>query len=310
MESSAPFAEQPFAPIFGQKPRTLVGRDQALGDFLAGLAQAPGSWQRVFLVSGQRGMGKTSFLQECAGWAEGSGFTTLFASPDEDISADLAAISAQRKVLVCVDNVRSATGGIRRTAAAYLALAAAERDVALMVAGPTQALRAALNDSVLARLKRSTRIALEALPSGRVQAHLAATLQKAGVSLGAEEARRAAAATAGHPFLLQLVGWYLCAGLSLDQATAASQADFQDQLIQPVLATLSAGDLAFLHAMAAGEGPCSMAQLRERTGKADNYLQPYRARLIKAGVVVSPRRGQLAFALPCLQSYLLEHPCP
>ena len=114
---------------------------------------------------------------------------------------------------------------------------------------------------------------------------------------------RAAAATCGHPYLLQLVGAHLLQqNTTVDQAISYAQQDFASDVIEPMLATLSPRDMDVLAAMAALGTPVRIADLRQRLGVTDNYLQPYRARLIRAGVVVSPRRGQLDFALPYLQN--------
>jgi hypothetical protein len=41
-------------------------------------------------------------------------------------------------------------------------------------------------------------------------------------------------------------------------------------------------------------------------GKNGPAIQPYRKRLIEAGVIEAPRRGELVFAVPYLAEYLLE----
>jgi hypothetical protein len=41
-------------------------------------------------------------------------------------------------------------------------------------------------------------------------------------------------------------------------------------------------------------------------GKKGPALQPYRKRLLEAGVIEAPRRGELVFAVPYLAEYLLN----
>lgn len=38
-----------------------------------------------------------------------------------------------------------------------------------------------------------------------------------------------------------------------------------------------------------------------------NELNPYRQRLIRKGIVISPSRGYLRFALPFFEQYVLEN---
>ena len=47
-----------------------------------------------------------------------------------------------------------------------------------------------------------------------------------------------------------------------------------------------------------------MADVAERMGVTSDYAQKYRRRLIDAGVIESPRRGYVAFAVPYLADYL------
>lgn len=68
-----------FSPAFGNKPRTLVGRDMDMKCLKEGLDAFPGSKERARLVIGQRGLGKTVLLLELADYARSHGF--LVASP-------------------------------------------------------------------------------------------------------------------------------------------------------------------------------------------------------------------------------------
>lgn len=48
------------------------------------------------------------------------------------------------------------------------------------------------------------------------------------------------------------------------------------------------------------------AKLQSTLGKKGPAIQPYRKRLLDAGVIESPRRGELVFAVPYLAEYLLQ----
>lgn len=292
-----------FFPAFGHKPAQLVGREQEISDFLRGLASKPGDWRRITLVSGFKGMGKTALLLELADWAAAQGYEALWVPADEDWSAALAQRCASgSKVIVICDGVHAPTSALRSLVAAYRGLSARGCDIALVLSAEPKALEGILSDSVLSFLQRSHRMRLKALPLGKVEAALTRGLAKSGRVLENEELSHAAATTQGHPYLLQLTGAHLQdQSYSVQQACAYAQHDFVDDVLAPMLGELSARDLDVLKAIGACGGSASIAQLRAALGVSDGYLQPYRARLLKSGVVTSPRRGQLAFALPCLE---------
>ena len=68
-----------FSPAFGNKPRTLVGRDVAMKTLSEGLTSLPGSRERARLIIGQRGLGKTVLLLELADYARKNDY--IVASP-------------------------------------------------------------------------------------------------------------------------------------------------------------------------------------------------------------------------------------
>lgn len=47
-----------------------------------------------------------------------------------------------------------------------------------------------------------------------------------------------------------------------------------------------------------------MADVAGRMGVTSDYAQQYRKRLIGAGVIEAPRRGEVSFAVPYLSDYL------
>ena len=53
-------------------------------------------------------------------------------------------------------------------------------------------------------------------------------------------------------------------------------------------------------------GTVTTAKLQAELGKDGPAFQPYRKRLLEAGVIEAPRRGEIVFAVPYLADYLLE----
>lgn len=77
-----------------------------------------------------------------------------------------------------------------------------------------------------------------------------------------------------------------------------------DAFDQTTLRALSEKDVEFLTAMSRDDGPSRVTDVADRMGVSVDYAQKYRCRLIDAGVVESPSRGRLAFAVPYLRDWL------
>lgn len=71
-----------------------------------------------------------------------------------------------------------------------------------------------------------------------------------------------------------------------------------------MLRPLSRADVAFLESMAQDDGPSRVSDIQQRLGVSQGSVQSYRKRLIDAGVVMAPRRGELSFVVPTLADYL------
>ena len=77
-------------------------------------------------------------------------------------------------------------------------------------------------------------------------------------------------------------------------------------MFKPILIPLSDNDKIFLKAMASLGETVSTSKLQAALGKKGPAIQPYRKRLLETGVIESPRRGELVFAVPYLAEYLLQ----
>lgn len=90
----------------------------------------------------------------------------------------------------------------------------------------------------------------------------------------------------------------------LARALSASQTDFERDVCETTLSSLSGKDVEFLCAMAHDDGPSRMANVADRMDATVDYAQKYRRRLIDAGVIESASRGYVRFAVPFLRDYL------
>lgn len=357
-----------FSPSFGNRPSYLVGRDEVIEDFLAGLKSAPGSRDRALLLLGQRGTGKTVLLWELVDRASELGF--VVASPtmvsetmldrivekvqeagaryagdapsrlsggsvgafgftvgleftrevQEGKTAQFRLTQLARRltraghgVLILVDELQANAPEVRELVSVYQEMVGEQLNVALVMAGLPGAVSATLNDRVLTFLNRATKISLSPLREGDVDAFFAYAFDRLEIRLGDEGRLRATRFTQGSPYMLQLVGHNIVLAAddsgaiseeALSRALKRSRRDFENDVCETTLRALSEKDVEFLTAMSRDDGPSRVTDVAERMDVSADYAQKYRRRLIDAGVVESPTRGRLAFAVPYLRDWL------
>lgn len=217
-------------------------------------------------------------------------------------------------ILVLIDEVQPSSDQMRQFAGAYQLLVGDDKNIAVVMAGLPGAISNVLYDDVLTFLNRATKEWLGALSIQQVGAYYVATLNELGILAPRELVRDAVHATQGFPYLLQLVGYYLVeysGGRAidhqvLDNALDAAREDLAHDVFEATLRPLSKGDIAFLCAMAPDGDLSTTAAVQKRLGGDKNRVQPYRARLIDAGVISAPRRGELEFSVPYLAQYLVR----
>jgi hypothetical protein len=141
-------------------------------------------------------------------------------------------------------------------------------------------------------LRRADRIDLHAASINEVERSFTETFAGAGMPLTANLAGDNAAATAGYPFLIQLVGYFLWQEAERDpdgldstavaRAGAAARRRNERVVIEAALSTTSGRDQDFLRAMTEDAGPSSTMDIGRRTGMRPNAVGNYRTRLLDA----------------------------
>lgn len=218
-------------------------------------------------------------------------------------------------VLVTIDEVhRTVLDDMREIAATYQHLVREDREVALVAAGLPSAVSDLLNDAVLTFLRRATQHKLTDVPLLDARAGLRDPIVATGRTIDDAALDRAATATGGYPFLIQLVGyhvWRRAHDGHIDVAAAeagigAALHAFEEMVLATAVADLSAVDRAYLAAMSVDDGPSSTAEIATRLGVSMNYANRYRARLVAAGLVQSAGYGLVDLTLPHLRPFLRE----
>ncbi len=217
--------------------------------------------------------------------------------------------------LILVDEVRT-SAAMREVATAYQELVGDRKNIAIAMAGLPHAVSGVLNDSVLTFLNRATKVELGLISTNLIRAYYERAFKLTGLMTTDDILDRAARSTRGFPYLMQLTGYYMIqytpqngivTDAIMDKAEHAAMGDMYDNVFKPILSPLSDNDKVFLKALARCGGTVTTAELQAELGKNGPAIQPYRKRLIEAGVIEAPRRGELVFAVPYLKDYLLNN---
>jgi hypothetical protein len=214
--------------------------------------------------------------------------------------------------LILIDEVRT-SAAMREVASAYQELVGDGKNVAIAMAGLPHAVSSVLNDSVLTFLNRACKVELGLISTNLIRAYYERSFRSIGIKISDEMLDRATLATRGFPYLMQLIGYYVIQytpeggnvdAAVMDKAEKAAMGDMEDNVFKPILSPLSDNDKIFLKALAQIGGTVTTAKLQAALGRRGPAIQPYRKRLLDAGVIEAPRRGELVFAVPYLADYL------
>jgi len=215
--------------------------------------------------------------------------------------------------LILIDEVRT-SAAMREVASAYQELVGDGKNIAIAMAGLPHAVSGVLNDQVLTFLNRASRVELGVISTNLIRAYYERAFKGMGITISDELLDRAALATRGFPYLMQLIGYYVIQYTTgetvddaiMDKAEKSAMGDMENNVFKPILNPLSDNDKIFLKAMAKQGETVSISKLQAALGKKGPAIQPYRKRLLEAGVIEAPRRGELVFAVPYLAEYLRQ----
>lgn len=218
-------------------------------------------------------------------------------------------------VLILVDELQANTPEIRQLVIAYQELVGEQQNIALVMAGLPGAVSATLNDKVLTFLNRAKKTELEALRTSEVDAFFQKSFEQLGIQISDQLRRKAAEASAGSPYLLQLIGHSVVMYATdegyvgekeLEPALTSAKHDFKNDVCKTTLAALSEKDIAFAQAISKDGQTSKMSTIAKRMGVTPDYAQKYRKRLIDAGIIEASGHGMVSFAVPYLADYLHE----
>jgi len=299
-----------FDPRFGKKPSRFVGRDDVLRDIEAAMSDGDAA-ERVLLITGIRGAGKTSILAEAREMVQ-----SYESAPSLRTAEGSAAIRHPEAFII--DDAGKDVSGLVEMLADYGKWMQKGDAPLLILAGQPQAIDELLKDNELAYLRRARRLSLGNVREDEVFALFRKALEDAGggnaftgrKDLVTKALRRAADATDGHPYIIQLIGYYLSKesknidDKAVDKAVFLAKIELYKNIHEPLVWGLSSKDRMFLWAMAQDEGASEFGEIARRMGVSAGYVSKYRERLINAGVIYRSAYGELAFTLPYMREYI------
>lgn len=188
--------------------------------------------------------------------------------------------------------------------------------VAFVFAGLPSVVDDLVNERVLTFLRRAVRHRLGNIPLPDVRNAYMMTVEDSGFAIDADVAMEAARASAGYPYMIQLVGYYMWQSAQrrrsqtieaqdVEQAADDAAMVFLDAVCAPAYLGLSAAQQTFLRAMARDwPEPSATAEIARRAGKSNAWAAAYRKSLIDANVIESAGRGLVSYAIPHFGEYM------
>lgn len=181
------------------------------------------------------------------------------------------------------------------------------------MAGLPHDVSALVSNEDVSFLRRAAQHHLRNVSEEEAELALRRTVEFGHRSIGPIQLARAAKATLGYPYLMQLVGYYLweagnpsatISSEDVDYGIMIAQREFQQRVLEATYRTLSEGDIRFLEAMVPDEGDSYLRDIAKRLGVTSNYASHYRRRLEAQGVVSTRRRGVVGIDLPLFKEYV------
>ena len=218
-------------------------------------------------------------------------------------------------LLITVDEVNPGLDEMVQLVSTYQHFVREGRRVALFMAGLPHDVSALLSDEDVSFLRRSARHTLGNVTREEAEVALRRTIEYGKRGIGKDELSKAAAATLGYPYLMQLVGYHIwdignseedISGADVRDGVLLAQADFENRVLSATYQSLSDGDIRFMEAMLPDEGASRLSDIAARMGVASNYASHYRRRLEEQGIVSSLRRGVVGVDLPLFKEYVAK----
>ncbi|MDO4442526.1 MAG: ATP-binding protein [Slackia sp.] len=193
-----------------------------------------------------------------------------------------------------------------------------QRGVALVFAGLPSLVDDLLENEVLTFLRRSQRQIVGDVPLPDARDAYVQAVRDAGKSIDVLVATAAARAAGGHPYLLQLVGYYMwrasdrrgssaIEACDVEDGAADAMMAFYDAVCAPLYYGLRSPQRLFVEAMAKDDPePSRMSDITQRARRTASWTSKYRASLIRERVIEPAGYGIVRLSVPYLGAYMRD----
>ena len=177
-----------------------------------------------------------------------------------------------------------------------------------------------INGKALTFLRRALPEDLVPINQVEVALSMGDSFVATGLTIEDDLLSRAAKATKGYAYLVQLVGYSIWQRANLHRTKSAivserdvtegialAEARFHDVVHEPAISGLGLNDIKYLLAMCEDKQQSKSAEIAKRMGKKTNEISSIRAKLLQREVIQAPQRGYVQFAVPDLDIYLREN---
>ena len=188
-----------------------------------------------------------------------------------------------------------------------------DNDAMIIMAGVPEAVGRLVNPppgSVTSFLDKSRQHTLDLLTAEQARDALLIPIRDTGKTIDLDALDLAVSVSRGHPYTLQLLGWTmwkqaLDGVITIDHAHAASgQIAEVTTSFDLIMRDRTRAEREYLHAVALDDGPTPTRAVAARLGRAPSDVNFARRRLLDAGLLTSPSRGQIDIAVPGLRDHL------
>lgn len=193
-----------------------------------------------------------------------------------------------------------------------------QRGLALAFAGLPSMVDDLLEEPSVTFLRRAQQRTLGAISLPKVRDSYIQTVKDAGLYVDAETADLAARKSMGHPYMVQLVGYYMWRSAvrrgsqvierrDVENGHADAVSEFYEAVDAPLYYGLRSPQRLFIEAMAVDEDkPTRTADIIERCDRTQSWASKYRASLIRERVVEAAGYGLVRFTVPMLGEYIRD----
>lgn len=235
----------------------------------------------------------------------------------------------ERGVFITIDEVQKIP--IEDVSAICNAFQMASRkghDVMLAVAGLPYAHGKAIHHEGCTYLRRATHEEISLFSWYEAKEAFASAFERTGgITIGPDELDALNRASFGHPYLIQLLGYYLVTSINdkersgtytittndVREVLPLARTAYERRALQPLIDELSPREIDYLKAMSVCLSEDRLAKVSDVARELDKdirQLSGVRAKLIDNGIVASPQRGYLMFCIPYLADYVTSPDAP